>query len=1002
MSMQFDAPWHAESYHNFLHMRLPELLAERLPLGGYAVEADGEDNCRIRLSLQTPAGEVAVSYDGIPLPAASGLFSINDVPTVVVPLASSEQLDTAEVRCVGEQLYGFIAERLGLAPTGMVWDDALLRAWLPLDAWVGEFFAAHGQRQDTTNWLAAQTHLRRVFVPEYQHVIAPGQFGRTCPFEVPEGPNIGRIFSLALGADIRDGRINITDQRPEAGLGLTASMIPLLEHDDPNRLLMGANMMRQWVIPPDAEPALVQTGNEPAAPGYWCGRNLLTAFVSWGAGTYEDGMIISESCAQRLNYPHATEPGDKLSNRHGAKGVISRILPDAEMPHLPDGTPVELVYNFIALHTRLNFGQEREALLSRIAQAEKSPIVAPPFHGPNAGELHARLTNAHLPADGMETLRQGRDGTPLQRRSLVGWVYWGKTVHLARYKMQLVEQKQGEREYHVLRDNGAWENLLETFNTRSERNPESATLAARLAVEPVVQAAPPTPIFRELAERLAAAGICMELDDERVTFALAASGGAVLRLAAPVAHPWLLNQELVEIGEYPQLPEYAVVAEANVRLARMLQSGAPEGLLQQAQARLAEVVATFFDALVTAEQLQFDTRVRFSAHSVIIPGEGLQNDQLGLPEEIAWAFFRPLVVREVGDSEAEQRSSRAVAALDAIMAHSWVIANRAPSILPTSLLAFHPVRRPGKAISLPPLACMLINADFDGDQISVFLPVTDAGQREAEELLSVVGHLRRDPALVQWLFPNQESLWGLAWLGLTAEGRAHIVQETGIEIGTQNGLITRATVLSALRGLLARDGADRMLEASERLLRLGFTAAQQSGASISPFFGEGLPKLPQPDNADPDAWVAYTECYIEQLVTRTDYENDEYGAQLLAVKSEARGNMKQLAVLHAGRLNHLFGQFAPMRHGFAEGVTPAEMFNATVGAREGLASITLENLHQGYGIRTAERTGGLTVFARARRAQHPGIIFANAAAIGETDPLADVDTRLFVGLLPQS
>ena len=69
--------------------------------------------------------------------------------------------------------------------------------------------------------------------------------GRVCPFETPEGPNIGRAFTIAVGAEIRDRRLVVVDERPEASLGLSASMLPFLEHNDPNRLLMAANMLRQ-------------------------------------------------------------------------------------------------------------------------------------------------------------------------------------------------------------------------------------------------------------------------------------------------------------------------------------------------------------------------------------------------------------------------------------------------------------------------------------------------------------------------------------------------------------------------------------------------------------------------------------------------------------------------------------------------------------------------------------------------------------------------------------
>src|SRR5262249_11529942 len=216
----------------------------------------------------------------------------------VIPLASTEELDVAEVRCAGEQLYDYIAERLGQATASLPWDEALGRAWLPLDTWAQDFLTpidgdlsaqvSYAQWPDQTNWLALRTNLRRLVVRERSRLFTPGQLGRACPFEVPEGPNMGRIFSLATGAAIHDGRLVVQDDRPAATLGLSASMIPFLEHDDPARLLMGANMLRQWLPPPDPEPALVQTGNEPDTPEVWCGRNLLTAFVSWDGDTFED------------------------------------------------------------------------------------------------------------------------------------------------------------------------------------------------------------------------------------------------------------------------------------------------------------------------------------------------------------------------------------------------------------------------------------------------------------------------------------------------------------------------------------------------------------------------------------------------------------------------------------------------------------------------------------------------------------------------------------------
>ncbi|MHC4718776.1 MAG: hypothetical protein ACYS5V_17570, partial [Planctomycetota bacterium] len=310
------------------------------------------------------------------------------------------------------------------------WDESLARAWLPLDEWTRDFLAGSrlplyppvggaktptAQVLDEQNWLSRQAHLRRVMIDvevDNQQVVAPGQQGRICPVETPEGRNIGRILSLSQGAVIRDGRIEIVDDSPAAALGLSASMIPLIEFDDPGRCLMGANMMRQWVTPTAPEPALVRTGDEPDEPGFWCGWNLLTAFISAGGDTHDDGIVVSESAVKRMALPHTLEVGDKLSNRHGTKGTIARILPDEQMPHLPDGTAAELVFSFLGCHTRLNFGQMREAVLGRIARAKGEPIICPPFEGPSAEPTCPRRRSTPPPASPGATARGGWNTTP--------------------------------------------------------------------------------------------------------------------------------------------------------------------------------------------------------------------------------------------------------------------------------------------------------------------------------------------------------------------------------------------------------------------------------------------------------------------------------------------------------------------------------------------------------------------------------------------------------------
>ncbi len=1001
MSMNPLAYWHKVSFDHFLHDRLPQLLAERLPLTGYHVTATGPFTCRVDAALAGAGSDVELTFSALPQPDADGLFEIDGQLYLVAPTAADENLDTAEIRCVGEQLADYVSERLGQAPADLAWDAALARAWLPLETWFSEFLRQFAQPLDDTNWLSRHTHLRRIVVLNPQSVIAPGQMGRVCPFESPEGANLGRVFTIANGAEIRAGRLVVVDERPEMGLGLSAAMIPCLEHSDPNRLLMGANMMRHWLVPPDPEPALVQTGCEPAAPDFWAGRNLLTAFIAWGGDTFSDGIVLSESGAQRLN----AEVGDKLSNRHGTKGVVSRVLPDAHMPHLSDGTPVELVYSFYGMHARMNFGQVREAVLGRLARAEGQPALAPPFHAPTAAQIRQRLVRAGLPEAGMETLTIGRDDPALERASAVGWVYWGRTVHLARAKVRAsvgggTGQMQGELENQILLGLGAHENLREYLNTRAVRRPDADTLAERVAAGPVEQAGPPTPLFAGLVERLQAAGVRAALQDEKLVLRFEPPAGDVLTLARPLPHPWLRERELAAVGAYPTLDEYAALVEANARLARMLANGAPERLVQSATQQLESRLQAYFDALLTPEHLRLREQQLFSARAVVAPGPDLRLDQVGLAEDIAWTLFGPLVGRELGDAAAvRERSAQAAQTLDALMARAWLILNRAPSLSPTALLAFHPVRDPAAVIRLHPLVCAWLNADFDGDQVAVLLPITAAAQREAGERLSVAAHLARDPGLLEGLLPPYDALWGLASLSRAAQGRQEIDRLAGVEVAAPRGVITQESLGDALRTLLARDGVAATLAALERLTQRGFDVVKASGASLSPFVGDGLARPPQPASDDPGAWDAYVEEWKELLVAATGYERDELGPQLLAAHSRPQ-QLEQLAWLVGARrpAKDAGGTTVVVRHSVVEGLTAGEMAACVAGARQGLAEFwsRWEQMTTEAGERRLP--GGMNVLARARRAKRPGIVFARAAASGETDPLTDVESRALVGL----
>jgi hypothetical protein len=770
---------------------------------------------------------------------------------------------------------------------------------------------------------------------------------------------------------------------------------------------MGANMMRQWLVPEQPEPALVRTGNEPDVPGFWCGRNLLTAFIPWGGDVFEDALLLSESGARKLGFPHPLEPGDKLSNRHGTKGVVSRIVPDDEMPHMPDGAPVELVFSFMGCHTRLNLGQIREAVLGRIARAEGRPVICPPFAGPKEDEIRRQLKAAGLPQSGMETLSVGKGGQRLPRPSTVGWVYWGKTFHLASGKLTCTAdaarkgQSVSELEYFNLRDAGAFEVVRELFSLRQETHAAAAALAERVAAGPVEQAGPPTPAFAELQRRLAAAGIRADFDGEKVRFSFAPPAEP-LRLARPVPHPWLEGRELTELGRLDHVPEFAAVSEANERLARIEAGKAPSSLAAKAAGQLAAAVERLLAALVQPDHVRLGGRTVLSGRSVIAPGVALHHDQVGLPEEMAWTLFGPLAAREVGPEAVEARGEEASAALDEAMRGAWVLVSRAPTILPTSILALRPVRVPGRAVRLHPMACMPMNADFDGDQVGVFALATGASQREAGEVLSPGAQCDRDRAVLGWMVPKMGAMWGLAELSRSPQGLAEVRDLAGADVAAPDGFVTHVALVEAVRARARRDGSGAALEAIERLVERGFEVGKLSGASLSPFPGEGMDLPPVPrDGNDHAAWETYQADLDERLGSRTDYDAANLGPQLLAVKSGARGNLWQLRTLLAPvRIVDVRDRLFATRHALHEGLTCEEYVTRCVGARKGLANVAIETTRRAYGVRRAATTSAFTVLARAMRSARPGIVFARAAAIEETDPLLDIDSRLFVGPAP--
>jgi DNA-directed RNA polymerase subunit beta len=127
--------------------------------------------------------------------------------------------------------------------------------------------------------------------------------------------------------------------------------------------------------------------------------------------------------------------GDKMAGRHGNKGVVSRILPEEDMPYLPDGTPVEMVLNPLGVPSRMNVGQILETHLGWAARALGLWIASPVFDGATEGEIKTLLREAKLPTSGKTLLYDGRTGKPFHQEVTVGQIYMLKLAHLVDDKM---------------------------------------------------------------------------------------------------------------------------------------------------------------------------------------------------------------------------------------------------------------------------------------------------------------------------------------------------------------------------------------------------------------------------------------------------------------------------------------------------------------------------------------------------------------------------------------
>ncbi|MFA9446202.1 DNA-directed RNA polymerase subunit beta' [Egicoccus sp. AB-alg6-2] len=273
---------------------------------------------------------------------------------------------------------------------------------------------------------------------------------------------------------------------------------------------------------------------------------------------------------------------------------------------------------------------------------------------------------------------------------------------------------------------------------------------------------------------------------------------------------------------------YRRVINRNNRLKRLLDLGAPEIIVNNEKRMLQEAVDALFDNgrrgrpvtgpgnrplkslsdMLKGKQGRFrqnllGKRVDYSGRSVIVVGPQLRMHQCGLPKQMALELFKPFVMKRLVDLNYAQNIKSAKRMVERQRAQVWdvleeviadhpVLLNRAPTLHRLGIQAFMPTLVEGKAIQLHPLVCTAFNADFDGDQMAVHLPLSAEAQSEAR-ILMLAPHNILSPATGRPIAsPTQDMVLGIYWLTFTEADTSADRDPTGLPVFSSMGEVERA------------------------------------------------------------------------------------------------------------------------------------------------------------------------------------------------------------------
>jgi len=414
---------------------------------------------------------------------------------------------------------------------------------------------------------------------------------------------------------------------------------------------------------------------------------------------------------------------------------------------------------------------------------------------------------------------------------------------------------------------------------------------------------------------------------------------------------------------------YRRIINRNNRLKKLMELGAPEVITRNEKRMLQEAVDALFDnnarrgqASVAASTGQkralrsladvlkgkqgrfrqnlLGKRVDYSGRSVIVVGPQLKLHQAGLPKKMALELFKPFIINKLIEKEyahnvrtagrmVDAETEEAYEILDDIIEHHYVLLNRAPTLHRLSIQAFQPVLIEGKAIQVHPMVCAAFNADFDGDQMAVHVPLTDQARKESAEIMLSSKNLLKPASGDPITTPSLDMVLGIYYLthikgGVPGEGRAFAdieealmayeqkkiavnskikllqdgaVVETSVgrvlfneilpeEVGFINEELTKKELKQITAQIIEVVGQDEAAKFIDRVKNLGFRSVSRSGISW------GMDDLTIPEEKQ-DIMKASEEkvTTVKQQFNMGLLTNDERKSRIIEIWNEAKNQV---------------------------------------------------------------------------------------------------------------